>query len=634
MKNYLLALLVVLTTIQGLKAQAPCATEMPEEMMEWLRDYKLNNRGPFYNKTSADEEITYIPIKFHIVGNSNGGSYYKFNTFLDAFCTLNGQYAPYNWQFYIYDGINYINNDDLNDHQNNYRSLINSQSVVNVVNIFFVDDPSGACGYFSGYGGPGNGFNRQGYIAIQDGSCASPNNSTIAHEVGHFFSLPHTFYGWEGRSATAAASSSDERVNGSNCGTAGDYFCDTPADYLSDRWSCPYNQTKYDYNGQQYNPDGELYMSYSNDACTSYFSEEQVDAMRSNLNGPRSYLLNHTYPGYAQIEDTTANVLPVANATNVTANYVNLKWKSVENATQYYFELYNNTPSILSIMDTIVADTSIVLTDLSRYKGYKFRVRAFNPYSTCSPISVFTVFTTGDTTQLDVDVNVQQITCNNAYDGKITLDVAGGTPPYTYSWSNGSSNEELSFLTDGKYRVTVTDANNNSVEFDIDLREPEALSLDIVRSGNILQAQVSGGNPSYTYNWNTGSQSTAANVTSTETFYEVEIEDANGCSISESIDISEETTSIDDVVTLSDVSIYPNPVSGGTAIQVEVSSTANATAKLEVYDNTGRVLATEPLQLQNGANAYSLATNNWGAGVYIVRITGEQVNLTRKLIVQ
>lgn len=633
MKNYLLALLVVLTTVQGLKAQAPCATEMPEEMMEWLRDYKMNNRGPFYNKTSADEEITYIPIKFHIVGNSNGGSYYKFNTFLDAFCTLNEQYAPYNWQFYMYNGINYIDNDDLNDHQNSYRNTINSQSIADVVNIFFVDDPSGACGYFAGYGGPGNGFNRQGYIAIQDGSCAASDNSTVAHELGHYFSLPHTFYGWEGRSATAAARSSDERVNGSNCGAAGDYFCDTPADYLSDRWTCPYNQTKYDYNGQQYNPDGQLYMSYSNDACTNYFSEEQVDAMRSNLNGPRSYLLGHTYPGYVVIDDTTFNILPAANETNVVANYVNLKWKSVENATQYYVEIYNNTPSILSVKDTVVSDTSMVLTDLARYKAYKFRVRAFNPYSTCSPMSVFTVFTTGDTSALKPVVNVDPISCQNAFDGKITITTTGGTAPYTYTWSTTETGSTLQSLTEGNYQVTITDAGTESIVLDIDLRQPAPLEVEIVQLGNVLQAQVSGGTPNYTYTWSTGSNSTAANVTSTETFYAVQIEDAQGCSVTKSVEI-ENTTGISDVVSLSDVSIYPNPVSGGTAIQVEVSSTASATAKLEVYDNTGRVVATEPLQLQNGANAYSLATNNWGAGVYIVRITGEQVNLTRKLIVQ
>lgn len=636
MKNYLITLLFVVFAVQGLHAQTPCATEMPEEMMDWLRDYKQNNRGPYYNKTSEEDEVTYIPIQFHIVGASNGGSYYKFTTFLDAFCTLNAQYAPYNWQFYMhggYEGINYIDNDALNDHTGSYRNLINSESVIDVVNMFFVDDPSGACGYFAGYGGPGSNFDRQGYIAIQDGACAAGDNSTIAHELGHYFSLPHTFYGWEGRASSDAARSSDERVNGSNCGSSGDYFCDTPADYLSDRWSCPYNATKTDYNGDLYQPDGELYMSYSNDACTSYFSEEQVDAMRANIAGPRSYLLSHTFPGYQVITDTTTTVLPALNALNVPANYANLKWTSVENATHYYVELLNNSPSIVIVKDTVVTDTSVVFTDLSRYKGYKFRVRAFNPYSTCSPITYFSIFSTGDTSALKPTVNVQPISCNNAFDGSISVDVSGGTPPYTYNWSNGLTSSTANLLTEGNYDVTITDNNGESIVLDLDMRQPDPLDVDIVQNGNILQAQVSGGTPNYTYNWSNGSQSTAANVTSTETFYLVEIEDAKGCTATRSVEISD-VTGVEDVVTLSEVSIYPNPVSGGASVQVEMSSNLATTASLQVFDNTGRVVAQQPLQLQNGSNVYSLATNSWGAGVYFVRITGEQVNLTRKLIVQ
>lgn len=635
MKNYFFTLVLLVFAVQGLNAQAPCATEMPEEMMDWLRDYKMNNRGPYYNKTSADEEITYIPIQFHIVGASNGGSYYRFTTFLDAFCTLNAQYAPYNWQFYMYggyEGINYINSDALNDHTGSYRNIINSESVIDVVNMFFVDDPSGACGYFAGFGGPGSSFNRQGYIAIQDGVCAAGDNSTIAHELGHFFSLPHTFYGWEGRSASDAPRASDERVNGSNCGAAGDYFCDTPADYLSDRWSCPFNQTKVDFNGQQYQPDGELYMSYSNDACTSYFSEEQVDAMRANLNGPRSYLLGHTYPNYGVITDTTQTVLPAMNALNVPANYVNLKWTAVENATHYYLEILNNSPSIIIVKDTVVTDTSVVFTDLSRFKGYKFRVRAFNPYSTCSPITFFSIFSTGDTSALRPSVNVQPISCNDAFDGSITVNISGGTPPYTYNWSNGTSSATANLLTEGNYDVTITDSNGETMVLDFDMRQPDPLDVDIVQNGNILQAQVSGGTPNYTYNWSNGSQSTAANVTSTETFYLVEVQDAQGCKVTKSVEV--DLTSVEEIGNLTDVSIYPNPVNGGTSVQVQFNSTSTTTAQLQVFDNTGRVVASEPLQLQNGSNIYSLTTNNWGAGIYFVRIVGEQVNLTRKLIVQ
>jgi hypothetical protein len=43
-------------------------------------------------------------------------------------------------------------------------------------------------------------------------------------------------------------------------------------------------------------------------------------------------------------------------------------------------------------------------------------------------------------------------------DGTINLTVAGGTPAYTYVWSNGAATEDVSSLSQGSYTVTVTDA--------------------------------------------------------------------------------------------------------------------------------------------------------------------------------
>lgn len=49
--------------------------------------------------------------------------------------------------------------------------------------------------------------------------------------------------------------------------------------------------------------------------------------------------------------------------------------------------------------------------------------------------------------------------CPGEDNGLINLLVTGGTPPYTYQWSNGSTTEDIENIGPGQYSVTVTDAN-------------------------------------------------------------------------------------------------------------------------------------------------------------------------------
>jgi hypothetical protein len=44
-------------------------------------------------------------------------------------------------------------------------------------------------------------------------------------------------------------------------------------------------------------------------------------------------------------------------------------------------------------------------------------------------------------------------------DGSIDLSVTGGTPGYTYSWSNSATTQDITNLAGGTYIVTVTDTN-------------------------------------------------------------------------------------------------------------------------------------------------------------------------------
>jgi hypothetical protein len=56
-------------------------------------------------------------------------------------------------------------------------------------------------------------------------------------------------------------------------------------------------------------------------------------------------------------------------------------------------------------------------------------------------------------------VGSNNIDCNNPT-GNADLEVSGGTPGYTYNWSNGSSVQDPTFNAGGTFTVTVTDAKN------------------------------------------------------------------------------------------------------------------------------------------------------------------------------
>jgi rhodanese-related sulfurtransferase len=69
--------------------------------------------------------------------------------------------------------------------------------------------------------------------------------------------------------------------------------------------------------------------------------------------------------------------------------------------------------------------------------------------------------------------------------GSIDISVSGGSPPYTYVWSNGSTSEDLTGVADGVYTVDVTDDYGCTVSEEIELMGFESeLLAEYLESGN------------------------------------------------------------------------------------------------------------------------------------------------------
>ena len=127
--------------------------------------------------------------------------------------------------------------------------------------------------------------------------------------------------------------------------------------------------------------------------------------------------------------------------------------------------------------------------------------------------------------------------CNGICDGSASVSMGGGTPPFTYLWSNGANTANVSGLCEAIYTVTVTDAGGCTSTAIADIKSPFPLVLSFnvndVFCFNQCTGEISvtpsGGTSPYTYTWSTGSsQPTINNLCSGN--YSVTVLDANNCS--------------------------------------------------------------------------------------------------------
>jgi len=145
------------------------------------------------------------------------------------------------------------------------------------------------------------------------------------------------------------------------------------------------------------------------------------------------------------------------------------------------------------------------------------------------------------------------ISCFGYSDGFIDLDVSGSTPPYSYSWSTGATTQDLFNISAGSYSVTITDTNGCTTIFDTTLTQPDPLGTDIAASSyengygvscnsfedGWIDLTVTGGTSPFTYQWNGGVSSNQDLDSIGAGTYKVQVIDANGCIIEDSVTLTE-----------------------------------------------------------------------------------------------
>jgi hypothetical protein len=82
-------------------------------------------------------------------------------------------------------------------------------------------------------------------------------------------------------------------------------------------------------------------------------------------------------------------------------------------------------------------------------------------YNGCTGSQVY--FVDEPNSPLVINANITDAASITAPNGAIDITITGGTSPYSYEWSNGSTSADLTDLSPGAYLITVTDANNCSL---------------------------------------------------------------------------------------------------------------------------------------------------------------------------
>lgn len=154
---------------------------------------------------------------------------------------------------------------------------------------------------------------------------------------------------------------------------------------------------------------------------------------------------------------------------------------------------------------------------------------------------------------IDADILTDSVNCFGDSSGVIIIKIKTGKPDYLVSvydkrpaikqktlihFKTSESSIKLEKLPAKLYYITIKDANNNYVQKEAEIEQPEKLIAGVISvekglsstdaSDAILKANPTGGIPPYEYKWNNKEKEQYLKNIS-QGFYWCEITDANGC---------------------------------------------------------------------------------------------------------
>ena len=164
---------------------------------------------------------------------------------------------------------------------------------------------------------------------------------------------------------------------------------------------------------------------------------------------------------------------------------------------------------------------------------------------------------------ITIGLSPTNILCGGENTGAIDALVIGGTDSITYAWSNGSTQSSITNLAAGSYSLTVSDINGCTAVDSVILTESAPLTAE-TEGANVgcnesghAHVTVAGGTAPYTYLWNdAAAQTTDTAFNLVAGVYTVVVTDANGCTMSSAVTITETEGITCSIIVLEDIRTF------------------------------------------------------------------------------
>lgn len=202
--------------------------------------------------------------------------------------------------------------------------------------------------------------------------------------------------------------------------------------------------------------------------------------------------------------------------------------------------------------------------------------------------------TVNEPAALLLEMAATPVSCTGFGDGTASVEASGGVGPYEYSWSNDATTDEIGSLDGGIYRVTVTDVNGCTAEEEVEVTEPDALTIQVTGRSllcnddgdGLVSVDIQGGTPGYQISWSNGS-SAASQTGLPGGRYDVTVTDARGCTATDGITLSEP-----DLLEVT-VSVVQGVCDGASTGELEADATGGTGPySFEWRDATGATIGT------------------------------------------